>query len=70
MGKDKQGLKLENTLIERGIIPMLHKDEETPTGTCACIIQNQERTLCANIAASTKYPLEHLEKNREYLTKA
>lgn len=61
---------MEKTLIESGVIPALHRDEEERTGTCACIIHNKERTLCANIAASTKYPVEHLDKNMKYLKAA
>jgi len=61
IGKDEVGEVLENELEVNGVHGYFHKDETTPTGTCAVIIVNQERTLCANLAACTKYPLEHLK---------
>ena len=54
---------MEKTLKDADITPYFHKDADTPTGTCAAVVVGKERSLCANIAASYKYPLEHLEKH-------
>jgi len=70
IGKDKFGDVLEKTLVDLGINVNFHKDEEAPTGTCACIIVKNERTLCANLAAALKYPISHLEDNINNLNNA
>lgn len=33
------------------------KDETEVTGTCAVVVVNKERTLCANLAAACKYSI-------------
>lgn len=70
IGKDETGRTLEAELEKANIHGNFHKDETTPTGTCAVIIVNNERTLCANLAACVKYPTHHLKENMEYLEKA
>lgn len=70
VGQDEIGQRLEKTLNDLHITAKLHKDSETPTGTCACLILNNERTLCANLAACLKYPLSHLEAHMEDLQQA
>ena len=42
---------------------MFAKCEETSTGMCAVLVHGKERTLCANIGASAKYPTQHLLDN-------
>jgi hypothetical protein len=37
--------------------------EEVATGRCAVLVHGKERTLCANIGASQKYPTSHFEEN-------
>ena len=32
-----------------------------PTGTCAVLIKDKERSLCANLAAANEYKQTHLE---------
>jgi len=39
------------------------KTQETGTGMCAVLVNGKERTLCANIGASAKYPTQHLLDN-------
>ena len=39
------------------------KTDELGTGTCAVLVNGKERTLCANIGASAKYPTQHLLDN-------
>lgn len=63
IGNDKFGDILDRTLKESGMHSMLHRDETTPTGTCACVIVGKERALCANIASSAKYPTAHFDDN-------
>lgn len=61
---------MEKTLSDLKIQAKLHKDKETPTGTCAVLILNNERTMCANLAACLKFPLEHLQSNLKDLEEA
>jgi adenosine kinase len=70
IGVDEQGSVLEKELKETGVHGYFHKDQETPTGTCAVIIHGKERTLCANLGACTKYPMEHLRNNFDVIEKA
>jgi len=67
IGNDEVGETLEKELESTGVHGAFHKDRETPTGTCAVIIVNKERTLVANLAACLKYPTEHLKTNMEVL---
>mmetsp|Transcript_28741 Transcript_28741/g.27708 ORF Transcript_28741/g.27708 Transcript_28741/m.27708 type:complete len:117 (+) Transcript_28741:120-470(+) len=60
IGKDDYGQALEKELSTTGVKGYFHHDDSTPTGTCAVIVQNLERSLCANLGACTKYPIEHL----------
>lgn len=65
IGNDDEGKVLERELEATGIHGNFHKDDETPTASCAVIVINQERTLCANLSACLKYPTEHLKRNME-----
>ena len=67
---DEKGHTLEQVLKDEGVTGNFHKDTETPTGTCAVIVVNKERTLCANLAAACKYKIEHLHNNMDALRNA
>lgn len=54
---------MEEELSQTGVHGYFHHDEETATGTCAVIVKDNERALCANLGACVKYPLAHLEQN-------
>lgn len=69
IGKDEFGTTLKTELSESGVTGLLHEDEATPTGTCAVLVLNHERTLVANLAACLKYPTTHLESNLSVLEK-
>ena len=70
IGNDEVGKVLEKELESTGVHGYFHKDESTPTGECAVLVHNNERTLCANLAACLKYPTSHLEANMQVLEKA
>jgi len=44
--------------------------DEIATGRCAVVTHNKERTLCANIGASAKYPTSAFEENKAAFMKA
>lgn len=70
IGNDEFGKVLEHNLEEGGVHGILHKDADTPTGTCAVLVVKKERSLCANLAACLKYPLDHLKENLHIVSKA
>lgn len=70
IGHDERGESLKTYLDGASVIHRLAEDAETPTGTCACIVVNKERSLCANIAASAKFPTQFLNDNMGYLEAA
>merc|ERR1711935_755339 len=38
------------------------KDEATPTGSCACLIEGIERSLCTNLCAANNFKADHVKK--------
>lgn len=70
IGKDEYGSVLENEVKTNGVNGNFHKDDEAPTGTCAVIVKDLERSLCANLGACTKYPITHLRENMDTVKKA
>jgi adenosine kinase len=70
IGKDEKGAVLEKDLQDNGINGNFDKNEDVPTGTCAVVVVEKERTLCANLAAACKYSTAHLEANWDTLKNA
>jgi sugar/nucleoside kinase (ribokinase family) len=69
IGSDDKGEVLEKSISDAGITGNFHKETETPTGTCAVLVNtsNAERSLCANLAAACKYSPAHLQANMAQL---
>ena len=61
VGKDEYAAKLRTAAEADGVHVSYLEDESTPTGTCACLIKDQERSLIANLAAANNYKLDHLQ---------
>lgn len=57
-------------MVDNGINGNFHYDKETLTGTCAVLVVDKNRTLCANLAAACKYDIEHLKSNMDQLKNA
>lgn len=70
IGNDDYGNIIEESCKKLDMKPCLHRDADTPTGSCACVIVGKERALCANLAASCKYPTSHLDANMSMLESA
>merc|ERR1712176_1262314 len=45
-----------------GVTTAYMVDESTPTGSCACLIEGIERSLCTNLCAANNFKVEHVEK--------
>merc|ERR1711865_1322588 len=45
-----------------GINAQYMEDASTPTGCCACLILDKERSLCTSLAAANNYKVDHVKK--------
>ena len=45
-----------------GVTTNYYKDASTPTGTCAVLVVDKERSLVANLAAANNYKIDHLNE--------
>jgi adenosine kinase len=62
VGKDKFGSVLEESATKDNVRVHYQKVDDTPTGTCAVLIKDHERSLVANISAAGKYAIDHLQQ--------
>eukprot|EP00833_Pecoramyces_ruminatium_P004532 jgi/Orpsp1_1/1178564/evm.model.c7180000065862.1 len=61
VGNDEYAKALEKAASDDGVyVPYMHVEE--PTGTCACLITDNNRSLVANLSAAEKYKIDHLKK--------
>jgi adenosine kinase len=58
---DAYGAQLVKCLQDAGVGEFYQKDEKAATGTCAVLIKDQERSLCANLSAANNFKASHLE---------
>ena len=61
---DNYGKKLEECASADGVLVHYMKDTAAPTGTCACLIKDGERSLIANLAAANNFAPSHLETDK------
>lgn len=52
----------ERCAVEDGVHVCYQKNATVPTGTCAVLVNNSERSLIANLAAANTFSVDHLEK--------
>eukprot|EP01061_Rhynchopus_euleeides_P036864 TRINITY_DN622_c0_g1_i1.p2 TRINITY_DN622_c0_g1~~TRINITY_DN622_c0_g1_i1.p2 ORF type:complete len:333 (+),score=170.20 TRINITY_DN622_c0_g1_i1:70-1068(+) len=60
IAEDKYGSLLVKDAEKEGLVMAMHKTTEAPTGTCAVVIVDKERSLVANLAAASKFAHEHV----------
>ncbi|XP_071829549.1 uncharacterized protein [Apostichopus japonicus] len=60
IGNDKYGTILKNKMLEFGAHVNYLVNEDIPTGTCACVLTGNNRSLVANLAAANHYKKDHL----------
>jgi adenosine kinase len=60
VGKDKYAQQLRDCVRADGVAEHYYEDD-APTGTCAVLILEGERSLCANLAAANNYKKTHYE---------
>jgi adenosine kinase len=61
---DIYGKQLEKCASDDGVLVHYMKDPSTPTGTCAALIVNKERSLCTNLGAANNFKETHLETEK------
>jgi len=64
IGEDAFGEELEKCASNDGVFTYYMKDPSTPTGTCAVLVKDGERSLIANLAAANNFKASHLEKDQ------
>jgi adenosine kinase len=63
IGNDESGKILQKCLEDVKMHGVFAHTTEEATGRCAVVVHGKERTLCANIGASQKYPTSHFEEH-------
>jgi len=58
---DEFGKTLETCAAADGVLTHYMKDEKAPTGTCAVLVKDGERSLCTNLDAANNFNKSHLE---------
>lgn len=61
VGQDMYGLQLAKCAQADGVSVYYSEDPTTPTGTCAVLINEKERSLIANLSAANNYKVSHLD---------
>merc|ERR1712003_96160 len=59
---DAHGDKMKQCCEKDGVTTSYMVDESTPTGTCACLIEGIERSLCTNLCAANNFKVDHVRK--------
>jgi len=62
VGKDEYAEKLKAACKADGVDAHYMVNEATPTGTCACLIVDKERSLCTNLSAANEYKVAHAKQ--------
>lgn len=72
VGKDKYADKLREIAEQAGVNVQYQVDESTPTGTCAVLITEKDRSLVANLAAANNFKKSHIElsENKQIIENA
>lgn len=63
VGDDETGKTLEKCAQSDGVHVHYMKDKETPTGACAALIKDGERSLVTNLDAANNFKPSHLESD-------
>lgn len=64
VGNDEYGKQLEKCSSDDGVLVHYMKHASIPTGTCAALIVDKERSLIAHLAAANEFKETHLETEK------
>lgn len=72
VGEDKYATILEQYARSSGVNVRYQYNKTEPTGTCAVLITDKDRSLCANLSAANHFTIDHIEKpeNRNLIENA
>lgn len=70
LGADEQGSILKQILQEEGVVDLMYQTKDYPTGLCAAIIHNKERSLIANLGAAVHFPTAHFAQVATHTSQA
>lgn len=59
LGDDKFARILKASLDKAGVVQIFEEHKDMPTGTCAALVMNKERSLLANLGAAVALSLPH-----------
>ena len=62
VGKDANADTMKACCEKDGVTTSYMVDEATPTGSCACLIEGIERSLCTNLCAANNFKVDHVKK--------
>eukprot|EP01083_Nonionella_stella_P020805 57714_1 len=62
IGEDDFGRTLQKLVAADGVKAAFKITDEVPTGTCAVLIHEKDRSMVANLSAANKYDPSHLEQ--------
>merc|ERR1711957_497034 len=62
VGKDANADMMKQCCDKDGVKTSYMVDEATPTGSCACLIEGIERSLCTNLCAANNFNIDHVNK--------
>jgi len=63
IGMDESGKILRKAVTDSGVRPIFFETDKKPTGRCAALITNKERTLVTSLGAAEEYQVSHLRTN-------
>ena len=63
IGKDDNGRILRDAVVSSGVEPHFLETDERPTGRCAALITDHERTLVTSLGAAELYQVAHLRSD-------
>ncbi|CAK0880168.1 unnamed protein product [Prorocentrum cordatum] len=66
VGKDDNATKLLDACVADGVSARYMEDASTPTGLCACLIMDKERSLCTSLGAANNYKVEHVKQPQNW----
>jgi adenosine kinase len=61
VGEDENGERMEQAAMGDGVRVLFRKESSVPTGTCAVLVHEKERSLVASLGAANHYKLDHFE---------
>merc|ERR1711988_1978408 len=61
IGADGFGAQMKQAAGADGVNVHYMEDSSTPTGTCAVLVKDGERSLVANLSAANNYKIEHFQ---------